>query len=304
MFYIDDFLSFLKTKRYNVKNTIKAYRHILKEFEAYCYNNGVSSVKQLTERIIIEYLEYLQHNRISERYFILKISRLRIYFHFLYEKGYVFFDFLKDYPIRKYLRNHHPVLSQKEITNIIENIIPKDTLCHKGKAILELMYSSALRPSEVCKLQISDIDFKGHQLFIKQSKQKKDRIVPVGKVALDVIADYIESTRIRYLKPGSPDNIFLSFKSGKPHNAYGIRWIIRETLIRNGFKPLRPYSLRGTSATVLFLNGMSVAYLSKLLGHTEFRTTSYYIQVNEINLKSVLQKHHPRLKLNTKEETQ
>jgi len=304
MFYIDDFLGYLKTKRYNVKNTIKAYNHILKEFEAYCYDIGASSVKQLNDKSIIDYLEYLQNKGILERYFILKISRLRIYLHFLYENGLVFFDFLKDYPIHKYLRNHHPVLSQKEITNIIENIMPKDTLCHKGKAILELMYSSALRPSEVCKLQISDIDFKEHQLFIMQSKRKKDRVVPVGKVALEVVADYIETTRKCYLKPSSPDNVFLSFKLGKPHNSYGIRWIIRETLKRNGFQPIRPYSIRGTSATVLFLNGMSVAYLSKLLGHNEFRTTSYYIQVNEMNLKSVLQKHHPRLKLNTKEEIQ
>ncbi len=304
MFYIDDFLLHLKTKRYDVKNTIGAYSQILKEFEAYCNSVKISSVKQLTEKSIIDYLEYLQNKGISERYFFLKLYRLRVYFHFLYEKGYVFFDFLKDYPVNKYLRTHHPILSQKEITRIIENIVPKDTLCHKGKAIIELMYSSALRPSEVCKLNISDIDFKEHHLFIRQGKRKKDRVVPVGKVALDVIADYIDTTRKRYLKPSSPENVFLSFKLGKPHNAYGIRWIIRETLKRNGFHPIRPYSLRGTSATVLFLNGMSVAYLSKLLGHNEFRTTSYYIQVNEINLKSVLQKHHPRLKLNTKEEIQ
>jgi len=304
MFYIDDFLIHLKTKRYDLKNTIRAYRHILEEFEDYCSTKYISSVKRLTEKSVFVYLELLKNKNISERYFFLKLYRLRVYFHYLYENGFVFFDFLKDYPVPKYLRTNHPILSQKEIAHIIENIVSKDTLCHKGKAIFELMYSSALRPSEVCKLKISEIDFKEHQLFLKQSKRKKDRVVPVGKVALEVLADYIDTTRKLYLKPHSPDNVFLSFKSGKPHNAYGIRWVIRETLKRNGFHPIRPYSLRGTSATVLFLNGMGIAYLSKLLGHTEFRTTSLYIRVNEMNLKSILQKHHPRLKLNIKEEQQ
>jgi len=304
MFYIDNFLSFLKTNHYDVKTTIKAYHYIIKEFEVYCCSENITSVKQLTDKSVFVYLEHLKNKNISERYFFLKLYRLRVYFHYLYKNGFIFFDFLKNYHIPKYIRTNHPILNQKEITHIIENIIPKDTLCYKGKALLELMYSSAIRPSEVCKLKISDIDFKEHQLFIKQSKRKKDRVVPVGKVALDVITDYIDTTRKRYLKPNSPDNIFLSFKSGKPHNAYGIRWIIRETLKRNGFHPIRPYSLRGTSATVLFLNGMGIAYLSKLLGHSEFRTTSLYIRVNEMNLKSILQKHHPRLKLKIKEEKQ
>jgi len=301
MFYIDDFLNHLKAKNYNQKNTIKAYHLILNEFSCFCDERNIYSVKQLTENNVIGYLECIKEKGISDRYFYLKLYRLRIYFNFLYEEGYIFFAFLKDYIFPKYLRNNFPVLAQTEIKNILEAIKVKDTLCSKGKTILELMYSSALRPSEVCKLKIFDIDFKEKQLFIQQSKCKKDRIVPIGKIALDLITEYIHNTRRRYLKSHSPGNIFLSLKSGLPHNSYGIRWVIRETLKRSGFNPIKPYSLRATSATVLFLNGMGIAHINKLLGHADFTTTRIYLRVNEMNLKNVLGKHHPRIKLNIKE---
>jgi len=302
MFFIDDFLRYLQSKNYNRDSTIKAYSYLLNNFKDFCKVYNIYNVKHVSEKIVFKYLSHLKGKNNSERYFCLNVSRLRRYFHFIWEKGYIFYVFLTDYTFPKYLRKNYPVITQAEIEKILNNIKSKDSLCIKGRTILELMYSSALRPCEVCNLKISDIDYHNKQLFIEKSKNKKQRIVPVGKIALALLGQYINTTRKKYLKEKSLKNVFLSLKTGKPHNSYGIRWVIRETLKRNGFTPIKPYSLRATSATVLFLNGMGIAHINKLLGHADFTTTRIYLRVNEMNLKKVLDKHHPRIKLNIKEE--
>jgi len=302
MFYINEFLTYLKSKRYNKSNTIKSYYYILNHFESYCNEKNISEVKNLTEKDIYKYLESIRRGNISERYYYLKISRLKIYLDFLEQKGFIFIAPLRDFSFPKYLRKNYPVLRQEEIEYILDNIKEYDPLCIKGRTILEILYSSALRPAEVANLKITDIDFNKGQLFIEQSKKNKDRIVPVGKKALSLLSTYITETRKRYLKENSPNCVFLNFKTGKAHNSYGIRWIIRETLKRNGVVPIKPYSVRGTSATVLFLNGMGIAYINKLLGHQDFTTTKIYLRVSDIELKKVLDIKHPRLKMKNKEE--
>jgi len=165
----------------------------------------------------------------------------------------------------------------------------------KGKAIIELAYSSALRPRELYNLKITDIDFKKGLIFIEQSKNQKDRIVPVGKTALYWIEKYLREVRPRYIKSKKHGYVFISHKTGKQLTRYGIRSAIRETLRKSGFKPIKPYSLRSTAATTLLVNGMSIAYISALLGHTDIKTTQTYLRVKTKELQHELAHKHPRL---------
>ena len=150
---------------------------------------------------------------------------------------------------------------------------------------MELAYSSALRPRELYNLKITDIDFKRGLLFIEQSKNNKDRIVPVGKTALFWIEKYITEVRPRYIHNKTHNYVFISHKTGEKLTVYGIRWAIQETLRLSGFKPIKTYSLRSTAATALLLNGMSIVYISKLLGHSDIRTTQIYLHIKTIQLQ-------------------
>jgi len=165
----------------------------------------------------------------------------------------------------------------------------------KGKAILELAYSSALRPCELYNLKITDINFKRGLIFIRQSKNQKDRIVPVGKTALYWVEKYLREIRPRYIKSKKHGYVFINHKTGEQLTRYGIRYAIRETLRKSGFQPIKPYSLRSTAATVLLLNGMSIAYISALLGHTDIKTTQTYLHVKTRNLQHELAHKHPRV---------
>ena len=168
-------------------------------------------------------------------------------------------------------------------------------LCLKGRAIMELAYSSALRPREIYDLKIEDIDFSKGLLFIRQSKGRKDRIVPVGKYPLSWVQRYLREVRPRYTKDTSHSFVFVSHKTGRPLTVWGIRWAVQQTLRSNGFQPIRPSSLRSTSATAMLENGMSVYHISTLLGHVELRTTQIYLNVRLKKLKDELAGKHPRL---------
>ena len=293
MYYITEFLNYLHTNHYS-QSTIKAYKYLLNNMKGYFTKKGITDVQNITESIINEYLKTLKTNNCGNQYYLIKVQRIAKYFRFLEEEGLIFFSPIKSIDLRKPLRHSYPTLSKKEIENILSKIKTDTPLGIKGKAILELAYSSALRPRELYNLKITDIDFKNGVLFIKQSKNRKDRLIPVGETALYWIRKYIEEVRPRYIKQKKHGYVFINHKTGNKLTRYGIRSVIQRTLIRNKLPPIKPYSLRSTAATALLINGMSIAYISALLGHNDIRTTQVYLRVKTHQLKRILLKHHPR----------
>lgn len=298
MFYKIEFLDHLKTNRYSQK-TIKDYGYLLESLTRYFESIGVEIAAEITESQLNEYIHLIESGRSGSKDIYIKVRRLSKYFKFLEEKEYLFLSPFRGNEIRCHVTKSVTALSQEEIEEMLSGININRPLCLKGKAMLELSYSSALRPRELYNLKIPDIDFKKGLLFLEQSKNRKDRIVPVGKEALLWVEKYITEARTRYVKGNTNSFVFISHKTGKKLTVWGIRWAIQETLRLSGFKPIKPYALRSTAATVLLMNGMGVAYISKLLGHTEIRTTQIYLQIRAKELKEVLLKKHPRMMFET-----
>ncbi len=293
MFYSKDFLNHLERKRYR-KKTIRDYAYLLHDFERYFDNYEITDVKNISKNEILEYLNKIGDSKNSEKEYALKITRLKKYFQYLEDNSHIFLSPVQDYTTLKNQKNRYPTLNREEIESILQNIKIDHPLCLKGKAIIELAYSSALRPKEIYNLKITDIDFKKGLIFINQSKGQKDRIVPVGKTALFWIEKYIKDLRPKYIGNKKHNYVFTSHKSGEKQTVWGIRWAIQETLRLSGLQTIKPYSIRSTAATALLLNGMSIAYISKLLGHSDIRTTQIYLKVKTIELKNELSNKHPR----------
>ncbi len=294
MFYSKDFLNHLERNRYR-KKTIRDYAYLLHNFERYFDSCCITDVKNISNNEILEYLKKIRNKKNSEKEYALKIIRLKKYFQYLEDSGHIFLSPVKDYKSVKSQRNRYPTLNQEEIESILQNIKTDHPLCLKGKTIIELAYSSALRPREIYNLKITDIDFKKGLIFIEQSKNQKDRILPVGKTALFWVGKYIKDVRPKYINNKGHNHVFISHKSGEKLTVWGIRWAVQETLRLSGLQPIKPYSLRSTAATALLLNGMSIAYISKLLGHSDIRTTQIYLKVKTLELKDELDQKHPRL---------
>ena len=293
MFYIEDFLEHLKAAYLSPK-TIGAYSVLLGKLTTYFEKQGISDIKDISERQIREYVDFLAKKYGNSKCFYISIIRIKKYFAFLEEKGVIFLSPLIEYPSPKFPKTSYPNVDQRKIRLILDSIKTDSSFLIRGKAILELAYSSALRPREIYSLKITDIDFKNGTLFIGQSKGKKDRLVPVGKEALRWISEYLEKVRPGYIKSEKHGCVFISHKTGKPLTVWGLRHAIQQTVKRSGFSPFPPYSMRFASATALFLGGMDIAYIGKLLGHVELQTTQGYLNVRKRKLKDELYRKHPR----------
>ena len=293
MFYVNEFLDHLKNCRYSRK-TIREYSYVLQHLKDHFEHSGVDDVTGITESRMHEYLESFEHRHHSGKYIYIRVKRLGKYFQFLEQEGYLFLSPLRDLSIRTHPKSSFPAVDTVEMERMLSGIKTNTPLCLKGKAMLELAYSSALRPRELYNLKITDIDFKKGLLFIEQSKGQKDRIIPVGTQALFWIEKYIAEARPRYIKNNRHDFVFISHKTGEALTVWGVRWAIRQTLELSGYTPVKPYSLRHAAATALLHNGMGVGYISSLLGHAEIRTTQTYLNVKALELKREIGSKHPR----------
>ncbi len=296
MFYIKDFINHLKMNHYSY-STLKAYRKNLRNFEAHLACCGIKDAMNISKAIVLDYLKTLNGKAHPTKAYCNQITRIIKYFRYLEEEGIIFLSPLRDYSIPRYQTKNYPVIGKAEMKRILWLTNTVDPLCIKGKAIIELAYSSALRPREVYELKIPDIDFKQGLIFIEQSKNRKDRIVPVGRNALSWIEKYLKEVRPRYIKDKSHSYLFINHKTGERLTVYGVRWAIQETLRRSGNKQIKPYSLRVTSATHLLLNGMNIVYIGKLLGHSSIKTTRGYLRIDLKNLKQEINAKHPRMRI-------
>jgi len=293
MFYIHEFLDSLTVCRFSPK-TIREYGYLLRHFQQFCQSVDVQDSTAISEQHVNGYLRSLNARAIDGKSYYVRVKRLAKYFRFLEEQGHLFLSPFRDVRVHNHRKATLATLSTGEMERMLSGIKTNQSLCLKGKAILELGYSSALRPRELYSLKVTDIDFKKGLLFIEQSKNRKDRIVPVGKEALFWVSRYISEVRPRYQKNPPNPFVFISHKTGKPLTVWGVRWVVQQTLKRSGFTPVKPSCLRSAAATALLENGMGVVHISKLLGHVEIRTTQLYLNVQNRELKTILRQKHPR----------
>jgi site-specific recombinase XerD len=136
MFYIEDYLKYLKARNLNYKKTILRHRSMTEKFRVFCASKNITCVTQITDNTVSGYLDYLKKHTPSYDMMCLKVYVLRSYLAFLYEEGRVFFQFLDDFHIPKGVKHHYPVFSQSQIEHIIENIKHKDKVCIRARAML------------------------------------------------------------------------------------------------------------------------------------------------------------------------
>jgi len=300
MFYVQTFLDHLAEIHYQSK-TIRDYRYLLNRLESFCLQQQVTDITAVNEGMIRDFLISVSNGNPNRKSVYIKICRLRKYFQFLEDKGYLFLPPDIEQPVRAPPSAPRDHCRSENMGDVLSRIRTDSALRLKGKAMLELAYSSALRPRELYNLKISDIDFKKGLLFLEQSKNRKDRIVPVGRNALYWIRQYLTEVRPRYVKGNSDDTVFISHKTGRKLSVWGVRWAIQETLRLSGLTPFKPYTVRASAATALLVNGMSVAHIRKLLGHTELRTTQIYLNIKTREIKKILEERHPRNHLGKKQ---
>lgn len=286
--YIDKFLTYLEIEKNASRHTVLNYHIDLKRFRDFLGEKQLSETDQLMLR---KFLADLREAHYTKATIARKLSTLRSFFRFLCREGYLAFNPIAGVATPKLDKKLPLFLSVDEVVSLIESP-PHDTLLGlRDRAILETLYSTGVRVSELVGLDVGHIDFIGGVVKI-YGKGKKERLAPIGDRALRAIREYVmrrPSSSKREAKA-----VFLN-RGGKRLSPSDVRRIIDKYIHTASLKKkISPHTLRHSFATHLLDRGADLRSVQELLGHMNLSTTQIYTHITTERLKSVYDKTHPR----------
>lgn len=287
---IEDYELFLKTEKKLGNNTIDSY--ILDIIKFYEWNNN-SDITYMSKKQILEYISFLR-SYLNEKSINRHISSLKGFYLYLVDNNIIRESPLEEVYSLKTKKTLPKYLSVEEVDRLL-NINLKTHFDYRNKAMLEVMYATGLRVSELVGLCFSNIDFE-NSLIRVNGKGKKDRIVPLGEIAQYYLKIYINDYRSKLLNKNNYDLIFLN-NHGKPISRQGFNFILNN--IRKEVKidkDITPHTLRHSFATHLLERGADIRSIQEMLGHENISTTNIYTYVVNNVLRENYDTYFPRAK--------
>ena len=297
MWYLDEFQTYLESRQLSAR-TVGNYRLHVNRFIRYCEDGGVSGCTAVCDDDVHRFTtQVLDRQSYTPGWKYVALLCLGRYFAFLVDQSILFAP--PSVPVKKprYSSGSYRALDKHALRMLLDQLPVATDSDVMSRAILELGYSAALRPGEIRRLKIEDIDTAGGLLFIEQGKGKKDRTVPVGEVALEWVHRYIREIRPNHLKTPDERCVFVGMRSGAPLTEQALTEFVSYRLKRAGRNHLSPHQLRASAATHMVNEGMSIGYLQRMLGHSRLDTTRIYVQIQADELKQIMNRLHPRVHL-------
>lgn len=286
---IERFLNYLTVEKGLSQNTIEAYKNDIRKFQKYLGEFG-KDILSFTKNDFILYLNHLRDSGNQTSTIARNITSLRGLCRFMLSEGIIEEDPVENLDTPKGWKRLPKILSIDEVSSLLEK--PKGkTLSLRDKAILQLIYSSGLRASEIINLKLGDINFEAGFITVT-GKGSKERIVPVNERTLKSIKRYMEKLRLLLLKKKTTPNLFIA-KGGKPMTRQRLWQLIK--LYSEGLSSkVSPHTLRHCFASHLLNGGADLRALQKMLGHADISTTQIYTKVTPERLKKIIKEYHPR----------
>ena len=286
---IQDYMNYLTLERQLSPNTIDGYKRDLEDF--YKFIN--KSYNHINKDDIIDYITYL-NKKVGPKTINRHIVSIKNYFKFLEKNNYISSNPTTDITGLKTPKKMPRVLSIEEVDKLLD-IEVKDAYSSRNKAMLELMYSSGLRVSELLNLTLNNIDFNMNLVRI-YGKGSKERIVPISEIATKYLDEYINLYRNTLVKNKVTDLLFLNSRGSKL-SRQGFFKILKEIALIKGInREISPHVLRHSFATHLLNNGADLRSIQTMLGHENIETTQIYTHVSNNYVKENYEEAHPRSK--------
>lgn len=288
-----DFLQYLEFEARSAQNTLIAYRTDLMQYGAHLAANGLDPL-EVGRAEIVDYLEVLAAGgNVASTTLHRKLSSLRSFYVHLRRTGLIDEDPTADVKAPAQSKKLPSVLSRAEVSHLINQVQGADPIATRDRALLELMYASGLRVSEVIGIEVSDLDAEEGIIRVR-GKGSKERIVPVGRQALLAIRIYLRSGRRALTKDRPQRCLFVNFR-GNQLTRQGLYKIVRKYASLAGLSDhMSPHTLRHTFATHLLSGGCDLRSVQEMLGHADVSTTQTYTHLSTERLKDVYFDAHPR----------
>lgn len=288
---IEEYLSFLQVEKGLAENSVRAYQTDLRHFSNFLKKNKLSFF-QVQRGDIASYINELGEKTYAPRTRARKISALRNFYDYMFEEKYIEENPCAYLSSPKIPQNLPEILSEQEVLALIKAPKLDKPTGYRDRAMLEVLYGSGLRVSELVGLNVGDIDQIG---FVRcLGKGDKERIIPLGEHALKATEKYLDYARPRLLKNQRELALFLNSR-GTRLTRQGFWKIIKKWAISAGIEQeVSPHILRHSFATHLLRHGADLRSVQEMLGHADLSTTQIYTHLDKLQLRKIYGKSHPR----------
>ena len=297
IFYeISDFKFYLINDKMLSSNSVNSYITDLNKYALFISKyEKINDVTGIESKHIDNYILSLKRNGFAKKSIQRKLIAIKEFHKYLFEHNYTSDNPAKFVDSVKLDKSLPVVLTQDEMSLILDSIPNEKPLDKRNKAILEVMYGCGLRVSEVVELKLQNIHATAKYLEVF-GKGEKERIVPIGEYAMRALRDYIENARLIISKNAHSDLVFLNYM-GKPLSRQSIFKYIKQLAKDNGItKEISPHTIRHSFATHLLENGVDLRYVQEMLGHEDISTTQIYTHMDSTRLKELVNNVHPLAK--------
>jgi integrase/recombinase XerD len=289
--WVDQFLLYLKIERGLADNTISAYGRDLAVFLNFLENRSLS-LERVQTADIEAYLREMRRT-VSARSTARALSSIRMFFRFLIAERFREINPARLIDSPKLDKRLPDVLSAAEVEKLLSSPSGERPASLRDRAMLELLYATGLRVSELVGLRIRSINLEAG--FVRtMGKGAKERVIPIGQKAVEAVRAYLDRGRLAFVKQGTGSELFLSYR-GRAISRQGFWKIIKNHALKAGItKNLSPHSIRHSFASHLLEGGADLRSVQFMLGHADIATTQIYTHVTHSRLKEVHEKFHPR----------
>jgi len=289
---IHAFLSYLRVEKGVSMNTHDAYRRDVEKFQEFTAKRRLR-LESATRDTIVDFLRSLYDRKLDSRSVARHLVTLRQFFRFALIEGFVKEDPTETVESPRFRMGLPMFLSVEEVDRLLAAPDASTIIGLRDKAMIEVMYSAGLRVSELCGLRLSDIHFDSGYVRCL-GKGNKERLVPIGRQAMEIVQRYLRDSRPKLAREDSPELLFLS-RHGGSCSRHSFWKTVSDCGKNAGLrKKLKPHMLRHSFATHLLDRGADLRAVQMMLGHTDIATTQIYTHVVEERLKQVYRAHHPR----------
>ena len=286
------FKNYIESERHYSEHTLESYLNDLYNLIHFLDNEQFGDLVHVSPRIARFYTATL-HENYSPKSIARKISSVRSFFKFLVKEDIIDENPFLDVELPKQAKKLPNFIYPDEIKNLFTTIDTSTPLGIRNYLILEFLYGTGVRVSELCQVKLSDINYFDDTCLI-HGKGSKDRLVPLHSRLINEITDYVLTARKDLLKKNESKTLFLNHR-GNPITPRGVRMVINKILLDSGESlKISPHTLRHTFATHLLNNGADLRSVQELLGHEHISSTQIYTKVSKDKLRESYMNAHPR----------
>ncbi|HOA54970.1 MAG: site-specific tyrosine recombinase XerD [Acetivibrionales bacterium] len=289
---VQEFVDFLEKDKRLSMNTLQSYRRDIEQYFSYLQEINLQNIANTNKTTVIAYLLYLQKKGRATSTISRNLASIRSFYQYIAKSKLIDHDPTAELESPKVEKKLPQILSPEEVELLLEQPQCVDLKGYRDKAMLELLYATGIRVSELIQLDLEDVDLE--MAYIRCCKGARERMIPIGSMAINALKDYLSKSRPLLVQSEDEKALFVNI-NGSRLTRQGFWKIIKQYKNQAKInKDITPHTLRHSFAAHLLENGADLRSIQEMLGHSDISSTQIYAQIARNRLKEIYKKTHPR----------